>query len=472
MTTLLSGKVLVLTVGTGNMDDLERSLLEPLAKSVRAGEWDIAVLLPSTITEKFAQRLAKRFPGTPFRLETLPETDMENNADACFGHFDRVIGSLLEEGYSATSISVDFTRGTKAMSAALVLAAVRRDVPHLRYMWGSKRDERGMVVSGTEQIAEFPTALATGRRRLDDAESLMRHGDFAAVLELLPDPSDPSDPLSGHWPEDMRDEAAALRHRAGFYAAWDRLDYAEAARLAGRVADEGEAVAWVKLLADSPQSCDHQRMARWLRAVACDLLANGRRRIRDRHFEDALLRAYRILELAGQFLLFDLKIDSASIDPEDKDVKELRCRLHKKGRQDFGKDPRSGQLRASRELSARLLKQKAGCLFKQKAAGLPEQEAAYLLKKKYELLAQKLLNFDRGRDEVAARKRNHSILIHGFEAVAPSEPRPLEKMFDDLEQLLWDAIPLKAKELEAGEFLAALKRYSIGIQKAGQRMPA
>ena len=43
-----------------------------------------------------------------------------------------------------------------------------------------------MVIPGTEKVGQIRTNLATERRRLDQAERLMGHGDFGAVIELLP----------------------------------------------------------------------------------------------------------------------------------------------------------------------------------------------------------------------------------------------------------------------------------------------
>ena len=408
-------RILVLTVGTGNVEKIDESLLKPLSKSIRQGEWSLAVLLPSTVTQDFAEQLKCRFPNLPIRVDPLPKPGLENDADECFGHFDKVLGKLMEEGYEAGAITVDFTRGTKAMSAALVLAAVRRDIPQLRYIWG-ERDELGMVIAGTEKISELSTTLATAHRQLDAATNLMRHGDFAAVLELT---RDFPNLLAGALPARFHEEIDRLRRRATFYAAWDRLDYAEAAHRAESLRKEDdldEAVSWICLLAGEPNMSCHEDMACWLQIVACDLLENGRRRIRDRHFEDALLRGYRVLELTGQFLLFKRGIDSASIDPDIPAVERLCKKLQNKGSHGFGSG-KNGRLQAPRELAARLLKE----------LGEP--------------LAKDLLHFDNEHTRVRAKQRNHSILIHGFTATSGSDAAALDNLYDGLESLLNKSCP-------------------------------
>ncbi len=409
-------KALVLTVGTGNVDDVEQTLLGPMLLSIRHGKWERIILLPSHETRKAAQVLSNRLRNQGYShilIETLPEKGQENDADACFGHFDSVLTQLLDNGCAPSGIVADFTRGTKAMSAALVLAAVGHGIPILRYVHSEQRDERGMVVPGTEKIGEIRTTQATARRRVDLAMNLMRHGDFGAVIELLTD----------LVPQAVQHKFAALRAAAQIYASWDRLDYGAAAeemkQLGPTAAEAGDFAPTpdmrecINRLARHPANVDHEAMAEYLRLLACDLLANAERRLRDLHFEDALLRGYRVLELVGQIRLFARGYDSAALPPDDEKIKELQDKLKAKGRHGFGENQRGKNkitLTAPREPAARLLEQ----------LGDP--------------LAERLLNFDT-QGQFGATSRNHSVLIHGFDAKA-SDRDALQKVLYDLEKLL------------------------------------
>ena len=405
-----SKKALVLTVGTGNIDELEKTLLVPMLKSVEEGEWARIVLLPSHTTKEYAQTLQKRITNRAVEIDPLREAGQENDADACFGHFDAVLVRLIEDAFKPSDIVVDFTRGTKAMSAALVLAAIGLDIPALRYVHSQQRDERGTVRPGTEKVGQIETNLATARRRLDQAEGLMVHGDFGAVLELLPDPN---------FPAAFRPTASALRSAAQIYAAWDRLDYREArealnrhkttASEAGKFAPTEAMDQQLEELACQPDRSDHHQMAAYLRILVCDLLPNAERRLRDRHFEDALIRAYRVLELIGQIRLFDRGYDSAYLPPNDCKIVKFRNKLRRKSN-DLSEDS-NGNLTASKEQVARLLK----------ALG--------------DDLAQHLLRFDDQHDEVKSRQRNVSVLIHGFTAT-DSDETSLRNVLEDLEKLL------------------------------------
>ena len=430
-------KALVLTVGTGDIDDLERTLLMPMKKSTDAGEWERVVLLPSHTTQAYAQTLQERIPHAAVEIKPLPEPEQENDADSCFGHFDAVLEDLISSGFKSGDIHVDFTRGTKAMSAALVLAAVGRDIQVLRYVYGGGRDERGMVVPGTERVGQVLTIRATARRRLERARGFMRQGGYGAVTELLPDPSGP---LAELPPDPFLSEAMALHATAQIYTAWDRLDYKAAVevmeQLGPRTAEAGdfaptpEMCQYLKKLARHPERTDHKAMAEYLRALACDLLANAERRLRDRHFEDALIRAYRVLELIGQIRMFAHGYDSTALCPDDEQIKALQNKL-RRGEHDFDEDKRTGKLIAPRRLAARLLKRLE------------------------DPLAERLLKFDSQHDKLRTSSRNHSVLIHGFEAKAPPDKGPLQEVLGDLAELL------NEDDARAGERLKVARSLSF-----------
>ncbi|MCS7078859.1 MAG: TIGR02710 family CRISPR-associated CARF protein [Chloracidobacterium sp.] len=419
-----ASNALVCTVGTGDKNRIEETLLNPLKQSLRTGQWETIVLLPSQGTKVYAERLCEEeqpaMPGCSIEIRPLPAAGEEDDADACFAHFDSVLASLIQAGVQPRNITADFTRGTKAMSAALVLAAVRHGLPVVRYLSGAQRDERGMVVAGSEKVLEIQTIVVTAQRRLDDAVRFFRQGDFPAAADTVR----PS--VTEQWPETLRNEAERLRTWADFYAAWDRLDYREAARLADQFhavgADQNlptdlnsyaptpKVIEWVKYLAaDLPDEL--QGKARSLRSLVIDLLANGERRLAHRQYEDALIRAYRVLELLGQARLFDKGYDSAALPPEDEKVRDFQDHLTRKKDRPLEADQRSGKLKASREQVARFLK------FLNDDFG------------------QKLIDTAEAKEGgTASKRRNQSVLIHGFAVVSDAEG--LAKLYRQLEALV------------------------------------
>ncbi len=398
--------VLVLTVGTENRDDPENSLFQPLLKSIRSTRGcNRVVLLPSSETVDLANDFLEH-PGVPAELQAtvhpLPE-GAEYDADEAYAHFDAVLGDLMPE-CTPEQLHVDFTRGTKAMSAAAVLASARRAIPNLRYVDGD-RDRRGMVRPGTERVRRIPTATVDAHRRRDLALDLMRRGNFSAVRNLLADDEPPS---------------RAIRGAAAFYAGWDRLAYGEAVdcRVPSTPPDRWEPVwpteemrFWVDELARDTDRQQHKAMAHRLRLLVVDLLANAERRVAEGQFEDAYVRFYRILELVGQARLFDHLRDSSKLDPEDEAVKLLQARIRKKKQRPLerrGAHVCVGRFNASR-----------------------------LLKKLDDPLAKHLLRYEKTPAETALdpRLRNDSLLIHGFAAKAPADRARLNTIRRELEDL-------------------------------------
>jgi hypothetical protein len=256
-------------------------------------------------------------------------------------------------------------------------------VSRLRYIDG-ERDVRGMVVPGTEVVGEFRTAQVSARRRLEEAAAFFRRGNFAAVRELLPDPASP---LAAVWPADVLARAGCLRPLAEFYAAWDRFDYPTAASVSLPAAAPAEWVsllpsvetrAWVTDLA-RPLPAGNADRAEHLRRLTAELLANGERRLREKQYEEALLRAYRLLELLGEARLFARNVDPIARRMNRHQVLDELERLH---------DPLAADLKARAQTGA-----------------------------------------------IRATDRHESILTHGYQSVAGGAV-PLQELYASLEKLL------------------------------------
>ena len=395
--------VLVLTIGTGHSKDLEGSLFIPLLRSVRAGTWDRVVLLPSQSTVDQARALENRISDLSVDILPIPRDGDENDADACFGHFDHVLRKLISSGIGPENITLDFTRGTKAMSAALVLAGAGWAIPVLRYIQG-ERSERGTVIASTEQIREIRTEIVSARQRLDLAERLLRSGNFEAVRSLLTNDTKGLACL----PEALRSRFVVYRTVANVYSAWDRFDYGSAYKIlkesrevtaaADAFAPTREMEEWVEKLSQRFDRSDHLVSAAHLRYLVCDILANAERRIRDGQYEDAAVRCYRVLELIGQMRLFDKGYDSGFLPSDDSRVRRFQEKLKKDRSKLFAPNPgrkSAGTLNSARDQTARFLK--------------------FL----EDPLGKRLLKFGDQRKQYSINSRNNGILIHGFEAKTP-----------------------------------------------------
>lgn len=399
--------LLFMTVGLGEREDPETSLYQPMERSVRNEDWSRVFLLPSQGSLDKAETLEERLAPLPVLIRVLPAEGDENDVDRCFAHFDSCIQEVLDGGARQSDLALDFTRGTKAMSAAAVLAAVRRGVGRFVYVTGP-RGAAGNVLPGQEEVRRVEPDRVRWALRQDDARMLMRQGLFRAAGRLLREGDAGS---LGLLPQEQRLSIEGLQQAAAFFAAWDRLDYKAAAGAPAVRETCGAAVVdWVvALAADQPN--ESAEAARRLRLLAVDLLANGERRVAAGQYEDALIRAYRVLELIGQARLFDRCYDSAAIPFEDEKVTAFVEDLGRKKRNPPGNN-RAGDYQLAREQVARFLKY----------LGDP--------------LGSKLLGFPDKNRYLDLKNRNLSVLIHGFEAINPNEEAPFRQVFQALNALL------------------------------------
>jgi len=426
-------RALLLTVGTGTAEQLEATIITPFRKSFEEGEWDQIVLLPSKTSEANARLLQERFGQFPIEVRPLRLPGDEDNADAAFRHFDEVILRLLAKGFRAQDCTADITRGTKAMTAALALAAINHRLGHLRYIAASQRDERGMVVAGTERVDDVEPRIIAQRQDLNQAFAFLRAGNFRAAEQLLP-----ADPPEGHLKKEIR----FARWAAQFWGAWDRFDYKEAKRLASRpnlpdvppasiepYLPSEQQIAHLETLAGEapPEAKDNPA---YCRALAADLIANAERRFREGQNEEVLVRLYRVFELIGQYRLFEHGIDTGKPDVSDP---RLRAWLESQGKPLPGRE--AEELRLPRLEAAKLLE------FLEKSEpgrGGPD-------------VGQRLVGLS-WLGEWGPEMRNTSLLIHGFKARTRGRENELKKLLKQTRDFYQSEDGGNAQRLEACRF--------------------
>lgn len=420
-------RVLLMTIGVGNPNDLEGTLYGPLQKSIDKGVWRKIILLPSRLTCDNARELVKRRPKLDIDIHPLPLEQDENNVDACFEHFDSEIQKVLESGIHSKNVFADFTRGTKAMSAALVMAALRRGIKELRYIEGERK--AGVVIPGSEKIRDFLPLKAIAARRLDACRTLLDRGAFSASAELL----DPEILDAEGWDRDLKAEATYVRQVAGFLSAWDRLNYSLALERLGHLNRENsqadwarfipnpEVKVWIMTLAEDGNETDTKFMETRTRDIAIDLVANAERCVNHGRYEDALVRAYRAWELLGQMAMFSLGYDSAKVPAADSCVKQYIANLERK----------------KSNIPNRLADRRNGTSYYQFA----RLQVARFLKFMKEPSGQKLIAFgEKGNPGEIFIDRNTSVLIHGFSTKGPDNKQDAARLVNGLKQLVSDIL--------------------------------
>lgn len=415
-----------MSVGVGNPHKLEESLYTPLLKSVETGHpWTMLLLLPSVDSAEHAEVVKARVLANGWTdvVQVAPlSKGQESSVDDCYEHFEQAIFDRLAKARLTgmpVGLVVDFTRGTKAMSAALMMAAMRHDATSVRYIDGQR--ESGTVKAGTERVLSGHPSYAAAQRVLDRALQLMAHGNYAAVLDVVPDPDAPfALPI---WKQRLQTEAKNIRSLAEFYSAWDRLQWQKAAELAGplptielpdhwdRFAVSPSARNWVMQLANISSSSAFQKRAQDARRIIVDLWQNGQRRVQQGQYEDAFVRAYRILELIGQARLFDQGLDSAHVSTSEAFVGDFIELLESKRR--YPPYPKGKKGYQYYEFSREMV-----CVF---------------LEWRGDQFGSKLL---RTASANKIDNRNISILNHGLAATGPENKDQLIKIYLTIKDLI------------------------------------
>ncbi len=269
---------------------------------IRQRQPDLVVHLCSELTAretlpKIREVLADGWP-TQHELHTAQDAD---SVERLMLEYAGVIDSLRAK-YPEAILEVDYTSGTKAMSAAAVAAAVSRQVPHLLYGVGP-RDQSGRatateryLVTATDQLIAEPQLLELGRLyNLHQFRTVQQQTSLLLGSLLGPE----SDPL-------LRARALSLGFLSEVYELWDRFDWKAAyARIRDRSQELNQALeqaGWDSELLHQQlvflKVCKKAEYVPPVRLV--DLLANIQRCLETNCFDDAVARGYRAIEFLVQ----------------------------------------------------------------------------------------------------------------------------------------------------------------------------
>lgn len=316
--TFRPARVLVLTVGTGRN---RQDIADALCFSIQRNNADAAVFLCS------AQTARQTLPLITSRLRDLGWAEHRWRTDTCQwpdpGHTspcppEEHIEALyrwwlrrwpqLLADWEGADVIVDFTSGTKAMSAAAPLVGLRNGVAALSYVVGP-RDPGGRVTR-SENVITFRPSIIYAHRDLARALDYFHAGDYAAARDLAKgcdhDDWAPAEP-------DLREYARCLHRLADLMDHWDRFDYKQAAHLARQT--QRYWPQWQRWL-DPPgwletaheiikhvRDSIHREEPRYTPQLLADLIGNARRCLHRKKWDDAVVRLYRACEMIGQYYL-------------------------------------------------------------------------------------------------------------------------------------------------------------------------
>lgn len=234
---------------------------------------------------------------------------------------------------SEFQVVVDFTGGTKCMSAAIALQA-RRWPCIFSYVGGSERtkDGVGVVLSGAEKVLFQANPWdALGHQAVEDFVVLFDQHAFLAAANVA---AVAKTRVTG---PDRRREMATLEQLAKAFDAWDRFDHEASKTQLDNVAKSANDLRAVlggekgeRVFADVHGVCSHLealcQAAPPSRRHVLDLLANAKRRRDEGRLDDAVGRLYRAIEAVAQVALNERHgIESTERVPLERVPEQLRA---------------------------------------------------------------------------------------------------------------------------------------------------
>lgn len=333
------------------------------------------------------------------RLKRSENQDIINELDQLDRAYNRALNLIqkLRDESPGSQLLVDYTAGTKTMTAALAMAAIDDAHVQLYLTTNDRRPDQPAIAGHSSPVTVSLAAIHARRLQEQELPDLLKRYDYAAarlsvgrVLRLSH-----QDPVTTRHLHQLEDLLLALD-------AWDRFDHRGAleilsgAALADHPVAKGlkaslKAVIGSRRIVDNQAQDWEHRPSHGLEVVE-DLLHNAERRASQDRFDDAVGRLYRAMELVAQITLkSDYGIETGNVDIE-KLPEEIREAYSKK--REYNNNFRNGRL----------------------VLMLALQESFDLLATLNHRLGLAWME-KRGRLLELLKERNHSLFAHGFSPI-------------------------------------------------------
>ena len=291
-------RILIMTVGRGSPP---LGLAEPLLQSIEAVDPQRIVFVCTATSQResiepLLKIAADRLAPIPHQIELIEEGD-RINLDAMFDQVVRIMDKVVE-AHADAEMHIDFTGGSKPMSAALVHAAMSRTAAFAHYA-EPEFDQASRRPIRTRRVHSIDLENARTEATLRRLGELFDHGEFVAVrMECKRLQRHPAISPIRHR------DIANLEAISTSAAAWDRFEWKSSEQTLRGISDEDlQASGW-----DTSRVATNLAHLRSCAAsdgptlhAAIDLLANGTRRVQRHQYADAVARFYRLVELLVQW---------------------------------------------------------------------------------------------------------------------------------------------------------------------------
>jgi CRISPR-associated protein (TIGR02710 family) len=298
----VTSKIMLMTLGGSP---------EPLKKSIETNRPERVIFLASHDSVSLAGEILKGLEKKPSIKYEI--TEDPNLLYKCYKAARRCVERANKYGIPPNKVTVDYTGGTKVMTAALILATVGLEY-RFSYVGGDSRNKNGVgtVIDGHEKMFEemSPWSIFAEEERRQ-VVTLFNNRRFSAVNEIV------NTAYKHDLPLQIRDYFRFVQPIAEGLLKWDQFEH----KTALRFLDKGISFLedYIHAYPDKALETFCGRLKdckKYLETVVVstdglkkkhpvlidDLLNNAQRKIADKRYDDAAARVYRTLELYGQIL--------------------------------------------------------------------------------------------------------------------------------------------------------------------------
>ncbi len=299
----------VATVGSGR--DVEHSVLF----SIRESPVDCVLLLATSKTRPTAEKIAQTLEAEsiPFTIEICDEISDVNVIARCYRR--AILEAMKQYSAGPADVAVDFTRGTKAMSAALVYVSVELGLGTMMYVNG-QRDKCEQIITGTEKLVKFKPADLLFERDFQILVRFFNTYRFSQGREVIKE-------IRARYVNPLHKERMELLDLLfEAYDAWDRFDLKRAGEIfqvLGRelkLANGRFETLKKKFVDDQGRIIQTLKENPWDREWCLAFFMAAERRHEEGRVDVAVALLYRLIEFLAHRRLKEMGYDPAGIPLE------------------------------------------------------------------------------------------------------------------------------------------------------------
>lgn len=275
-------------------------IASPVAKSVCNSHPEVVVFVVTAESEPIARRAAaqSKLRDDQIRFVRLEDKDDVNLV------FQQMVGAVRELaalGIDVAGVEIDYTTGTKSMSAGAVAAALATRCGSLKLVSGRRDPQRAVVMDGTERVQTVAPAAMVAYLDLERVHDLLQALRFEAALDLCRG-------IKGVLlEEDRRAEPRELERIIQMFDRWDKFDHLGCVEILRGPGFQSPRTAKYRverrLIGRLERMHAEANDGRATEDLLADLANNAWRRWREGKYDDAVARLYRLVEMLAQWAL-------------------------------------------------------------------------------------------------------------------------------------------------------------------------